>query len=191
MTRLELDDDSTAGDGAAHEQVRMPAGRIEVSVPKLGLGSLVVDTPNARVTVHGTRFSVEVIPATADWNAETRVAVVEGRVSVANGGREVFLEPGGRWSSSSSPAPAPAPSAASTPSAVPTPAPRPIPPAKSSLAVESDLFRSAVSARHAGDARQAIRILDQLLASYPASPLAAEARAERERAAADLKRAAP
>ncbi len=195
MTRLELER-AARTDGHLDEQVALPSGRIKVRVPKLAPGSrLVVNTPNAVVTVHGTAFVVEVTPERDGTAAETHVAVTEGRVSVASGGREVFLDPGANWSSAAA-SPVPTPAAA---------APEPAPPGaapgadsgtphataarRSTLADQNELFRAALDARRRGDPRRAVDLVDRLLAKYPGSPLAAEARAERDRARADLERA--
>jgi len=48
---------------AARQHIALNRGRVELSVPKLKAGTtLSVATPDAVVTVHGTRFIVEVMP---------------------------------------------------------------------------------------------------------------------------------
>lgn len=84
----------------ASERIELSVGRVDLSVPKLAPGrSLFVHTPNALVTVHGTRFTVTVV-RTQDDSLETRVAVTEGIVAVERDGRTVELPAGGSWSSS-------------------------------------------------------------------------------------------
>ncbi|HVU03563.1 MAG TPA: FecR family protein [Polyangiaceae bacterium] len=171
------------------ERVSLPSGRIRVRVPKLGAGSrLVVATPNADVTVHGTAFSVDVHPAERG-GTETRVTVTEGLVSVASGGREVFLAPGASWSSSAAVPEAPAPTteeaATRAPSAERV---REAAPRKSTLSDENELFKSALAARRNGRPAETVALVNALLTRFPRSPLVAEARAEAERARADLAR---
>src|SRR6185369_13545813 len=100
-------------------------------------------------------------------------------VTVASGGREIVLEAGASWSSGPAVAPDPAASAVSL-DALPraeasaVSAPRAGVPT-STLSVENELFRQALLARKSGNPARAISLLDQLLAKYPGSPLAAEA----------------
>jgi hypothetical protein len=63
------------------------------------------------------------------------------------------------------------------------------PPNASELAEQNRLFLSAMSARRQGNDAETVRDCDELLARYPSSPLAPEARAERASAAARLKNA--
>lgn len=87
-------------------------------------------------------------------------------------------------SASSSPTVAPLPRS-SAPPAVSTVAPdRPL--SASDLAEQNRLFQAASTARRTGDDRKAIALYDELLTRYPSSPLAAEARTEKNRAAARL-----
>jgi hypothetical protein len=186
--------------GVVDEELDLASGRISVRVPKLGAkGRLSVDTPNARVTVHGTVFVVEVLPAGPQGPAVTRVSVTEGRVSVASGGREIFLGPGANWSSAPrneqvealpSPEATPQPSVAErTRPGSPSLGDRRAAVPSSTLAEENELFRSALAARRRGDPGRAIELLDHLLSGYKTSPLVAEARAERARAVLDLEHA--
>ncbi len=182
-TRLEVRDPPPVL-GVTHEEMELTSGQVMVSVPKLGRGSLVVNTPNARVTVHGTRFSVEVRPASAASSVETRVAVSEGIVSVASDGHEVFLRPGARWSSVAAPAQLAEPDAGAP--FVPALTHRTGSTRRSTLGSENELFRAAIAARRGGDPARAIALVDELLSEYPTSPLSGQARAERERAERDL-----
>jgi tetratricopeptide (TPR) repeat protein len=70
-------------DEAHRAVVRLEAGTVRLRVPRLPAGGgLEVVTPDARVQVKGTRFTVERLPA-----GETRVAVTEGLVWVTPTGR--------------------------------------------------------------------------------------------------------
>ena len=89
------------GPAATHEDwLELEQGLITLQVSKLppGLG-LSVQTPDARVTVHGTRFSVSVSPRTPSAATVTSVTVTEGRVEVDSRDRVLFLGPGDHWSS--------------------------------------------------------------------------------------------
>jgi hypothetical protein len=185
---------ATRKDDRLDEQIVLVTGKIGVHVPKLGpRSSLQVATPNALVTVHGTVFSVDVRPG---WSGErvTTVSVTEGLVSVKSGDREIFLGPGTNWSSVPplNIAPSPSdPSTAGSRSATDPSSGRPSPSAPgaggaSTLAEENRLFREAIAARRAGDPRRAMELVDRLVAEYPTSPLASEAKAERARAASEL-----
>jgi outer membrane protein assembly factor BamD (BamD/ComL family) len=59
---------------------------------------------------------------------------------------------------------------------------RGLPNKRSSLAAENRLLKAAMTARREGSARRAIRMIDELVSRYPASPLKEEARVERMRA---------
>jgi hypothetical protein len=113
--------------GAQHEQLALAAGSVSFHVPKLGEGrTLSVQTPDALVTVRGTRFSVSI--EHAGHESSTSVDVSEGRVQVDAAGRSFLLTSGQHWSSASevpapTSAPAVAPSVAAAP-AVPPAAPR-------------------------------------------------------------------
>ena len=182
------------------QAIEVAQGEVGVSVPKLGAGSFVVRTPDARVVVHGTRFIVSVGAVTE--RPRTRVRVLEGRVSVEYEGREAFVGAGESW-----PAVEPRPSGATQTSAaspvapatalragksVPEAKPDPSHPAVASsridpaaaraLAEQNRLFSAAVAARRSGDERTALTLLDELLAKHPTTQLAPEARVERFRA---------
>jgi hypothetical protein len=185
--------------GALAERIDLGEGRIHVRVPKLPPGGrLTIGTPQAIVTVHGTAFIVDVRKASAAGSATTTVSVSEGRVSVESGGREIFLGPGSQWTSSgsaaeldSTQAAAPSGTAAANPAASVAPShgaarARATAAPGSSLAAENELFRSAMAARRAGDPKTAVELLDRLLSTYPTTPLGEEARAERDRARAEL-----
>jgi len=161
---------------ARGERIGISVGEIAVHVPKLGANeSFRVETPDAEVTVHGTSFVVAV------HDGKTHVTVSEGLVSVKNGAGEAMLHAGDAWPAPEAPAPsaAPAPpSSARTATAAP-PRGRPDP---STLDDQNRLLQRALASRRQGDDARALVDLDLLLARYPSSPLAQEARVEKFRA---------
>jgi hypothetical protein len=189
----------------ASEQVGLDAGSVFVRVPPLPHGhTFAVRTPDTTVTVHGTAFAVEVIPA-AQGTAGTRVRVSSGVVSVAAAGREVYLTAGMEWSSAS---PEPASHAAvgepprealvAAPGtlAQPAGAARAAAPHRgraqartaaahdesaSTLGEENRLLASAIAAAKGGNYGDAVDTLDDLLRRFPTSPLAPEAHVQRFR----------
>jgi ferric-dicitrate binding protein FerR (iron transport regulator) len=181
-TRVRLQDGASQ---AGHDRsgIVLASGKVDVQVPKLNGGSFVVTTPHAEVVVHGTAFTVEVFePDTRP--GETCVAVTEGSVSVRSNGTDVLLGPSGRWSSfpnSSRCEGKPAPRRSEGHAAKPE---------VSSLAVQNGIFQAALTARHRGDDREAIRLFDELLQKYPDSPLATEAVDQRKRALEHLRETA-
>jgi hypothetical protein len=203
----------------ASEALFLARGGVEVEVPKLdATRGFSVETPDARVTVHGTHFSV-VVEATVD-GPRTRVQVTHGVVSVQQGGHEVFLTAGQAWPSSD-----PAPVAPPTPTGRESgpdspalseedeadetdeaPAPASIEDAKSGaraprsrprkfdpreLADQNERFARAMTLKKSGDATGALRELGLLLRRYPGSPLTQELRVERLRLLRGLGRSAP
>lgn len=186
--------------GRDGEVVKLDIGAVHVHAPPLGQRHFAVSTPNARVVVHGTRFSVEV-DDDGSGDVETRVRVTEGKVGVEYEGHELFLTPGQSWSSrptraavekpvAGEPAAPAAPAVNATPP-LPATGPHAAVPAKpaasgettaSALAAQNKLYATALAARDRGDDRASLGYLNQLLARYPSSPLAPEARVERFRA---------
>jgi hypothetical protein len=80
------------------EELVLSHGSVALKVPKLGaLRTLAVVTPDARVTVHGTAFRVDIDEAGA--RPTTSVTVTEGTVWVTQGGRDIVLPRGSHWSS--------------------------------------------------------------------------------------------
>jgi hypothetical protein len=176
------------------EELDLARGRVEVRVPHLPRGAtLAVKTPDARVSVRGTRFIVEV--AERDAQSVTSVSVLDGSVWVEARGRTVVLERGARFSTGHEPqgdgesaptgAPAPTPSAATPGSGVArnTPPPGALDPheAESTLPFENKLYLDAMSALREGNTALAAERLHALLERYPRSPLAPNARLELER----------
>jgi hypothetical protein len=159
-----------------------------------------VHTAGATVVVHGTRFSVEhAAPSAATHGAgETRVVVVEGRVSVTTKRGEDMLTGGTElvvpdFVEESPPAVERGASPPSPGEMVPVVAPSPqsAPAPSSTLAVENALFAEALKLRREGQGARALVLLDELLDRYPGSPLAESARNERRRALDDLREPRP
>lgn len=174
--------EAEARTNAADERVSLAAGTIVVRVPKLGRGRFVVETPHAAITVHGTVFRVAVQAAAAGAPLATQVSVTEGKVSVASGGREIFLSPGADWSSAPAEAASESTGDAGRAERSALREERDGRGRRSTLREENELFRAALAARRAGDAGRAIELVDDLLRRYPGSPLEGAARAERARA---------
>jgi hypothetical protein len=181
------------------EQIDLSIGEVGLRIPPLGAGgSFRVQTPDARVVVHGTAFVVRVSQRVSSPGTITEVRVSEGKVSVEHQGSQLDLLPGQSWSSKETlaaesvpavvapAAPAPAAPAVQTAEAtLPPLAAKPTKTAKndpSALAEQNRLFAAASAARRRGDDRAALGQWNQLLLRYPESPLAPEARVERFRA---------
>jgi ferric-dicitrate binding protein FerR (iron transport regulator) len=155
--------------------------------------AVIVETPHVEVVVRGTRFDVEVEPASASSGTITNVSVARGTVAILRHGALVAsLSAGERWSSASRTlAPLPTGVGDSVASAPPKPAlstrkpavPGEVAPPEVSgtLAEENRLFQEALEARGRGDHARAVDSFGRLLGRYPRSPLAEEAQAERFR----------
>jgi hypothetical protein len=203
----------------ASEALYLARGGVDVEVPKLDpTRGFSVETPDARVTVHGTHFSVLVEP-TVD-GPRTRVHVTHGLVSVQQAGHEVFLTAGQVWPSSGEAPAAPAtPTASDRDSGTDQPAlsgddakeageappPASIDDAKSGarasrsrprkfdsreLADQNEHFARAMTLKKNSDPTGALRELGLLLRRYPGSPLTQELRVERLRLLRGLGRTA-
>jgi len=179
-TRLSL---SGLVGSSATNQVQLRQGILTCSVPHLHEGQrFSVQTPDARVVVHGTVFSVRVDSKRAS-GSETCVEVTDGVVIVQHDGSETALNRGDRWGCE---APLRAVVAAdpvprtertldgSQHSSLPRSSVRPAP--HGTLGEESRLLQDALAAERVGQPERAQSLLNQLLARYPSSPLAPEAR---------------
>jgi hypothetical protein len=162
--------------------VRLNQGQITCAVPKLHGGSLFsVVTPNARVVVHGTRFSVRVDSAEAGVT-RTCVRVTEGIVAVQHGPAEAMLHAGDEWGCEAKPAtgatlePVRPIRAGSRGKAAPA--------VRGTLAEETALLQSALAAERKGYLASASATAARLVAKFPESPLAPEARAVLDRVSA-------
>lgn len=183
---------------AASNQVDLKQGSLNCSVPHLQEGQrFSVQTPDARVVVHGTVFSVRVDTNRAHGR-ETCVEVTDGVVIVHHDGSETALNRGDRWGCEGRPSVTgsePPTTLSASPSAAPS-APEPASseargdvnarraPARSfaratphgTLGEESRLLQEALAAERTGQTERAQGLLNQLLARYPNSPLVPEAR---------------
>jgi hypothetical protein len=169
----------------ALNQVDLKQGLLTCSVPHLHEGQrFSVQTPDARVVVHGTVFSVRVDSNRAH-GAETCVEVTDGVVIVQHAGGETALNAGDHWGCDSSPSAKVAASPAVEPEPardssgserhlVPHASARPA--ERGTLGEESRLLQDAIAAERVGQPDRAQSLLNQLLARYPNSPLASEAR---------------
>jgi ferric-dicitrate binding protein FerR (iron transport regulator) len=188
--------DLTVGGEGGTELLRLSEGSVDLVVAKLAAGQrFLVDTPDAEVEVHGTRFRVAVAPPDPKCGAgtTTRVVVTEGVVAVRHGGIEWRLLAGDRWPNDC-PAPASVPAigapafvgrgagdSVDVMSLARTPAGVGHAPRGSSLAAQNDLYEEATEAKHRGDVAGAMAAFDHLLAKYPTCPLAEAATVERMR----------
>lgn len=201
-TRVRLNQRFTGSEVGPEDWLDLEQGLVTLQVAKLPPGlALAVQTPDARVTVHGTRFSVRVTPRVPSGTV-TFVSVSEGRVEVGSRGNSLFLGPGEHWSSQDSePAPSPVadsgaggqsqsrlPSGAAGESAsAPARAlarrasPTAVGTSPSTLADENRLYAQAMAQASAGDLSHALASLANLIQGYPRSPLAQSARVERFR----------
>ncbi|MET0792542.1 MAG: FecR domain-containing protein [Polyangiaceae bacterium] len=166
----------------AKQQVALQQGLLTCSVPHLSEGQrFSVQTPDARVVVHGTVFSVHV-DATRAAGTQTCVEVTDGVVIVQHSGAETALNAGDSWGCEGSAPSSAAPSEASHDSDV-APVPNgaisklnPRVTEHGTLSDERRLFQRALTADRLGQHDQAETLLNQLLTKYPSSPLAADAR---------------
>jgi len=173
------------------ERIHLSLGKVELKVSKVPQSnrSVVVETPNAEVVVHGTMFSVTV---GSEYDTPvTRVRVTEGSVWILHGGKRELINVGSEWTSlaraaESAPAAVPPAPALSAPApAAPARGPSASLPAargsSGSLGEENRMFQAALDARNHGEEARAVELFGALLARYPNGRLAEEARVERMR----------
>jgi hypothetical protein len=177
---------------AKTNHVELRQGEVTCRVPHLAEGErFSVVTPDARVVVHGTVFSVRFDPARGT-DSKTCVRVTQGVVIVHHDSQETALNAGDSWGCSSpetaqSPAPAPAAlgetgTPGSSGAATAKPGAHVVaqhaakePPSRSTLAEETQLLQSALAAERLGNRDKARIMLQSLLTEYPSSPLSREA----------------
>jgi len=166
------------------ERYRLALGAVDLKVSKQprSTRSVVVETPNAEVVVHGTVFAVGVAPRAA--HTVTEVSVTRGSVWVLQNGVQVaVLGPGQRWSSETQPVSAPAVASARLAEEPHGPKLEPVPavsvtrsprreagaaePKPSTLAEQERLFQDAIDARNRGDDAHAADLFGRLVARYP------------------------
>jgi TolA-binding protein len=159
-------------------RLRLLRGTLTCEVPRVDGRQFVVEAASAEVTVHGTRFTVELVP-NAIAQPELSVSVEHGRVQLQVDRQIVaVLESGQKWSSQkarlASPS-APAPEAilqqpdASTPSVEPSAAPSVTAAVRPSA---RELMDRANAARLAGNSAAAAREYAALRDRYPSDPRA-------------------
>jgi hypothetical protein len=164
------------------DRVYLSEGQLTCRVPPLDTEEhFSVVTPDARVVVHGTVFTVRVGSAGSD--RPTCVQVAEGKVVVHHRNGQSVLEPGASWGCT--------PETTSAPSAVerdsrtalrpPSRAAAVASGASGTLARETALLQSALAHERAGRSQAAVETLRELLAKHPQSPLLPEARRALER----------
>jgi hypothetical protein len=193
-TRLVVEgegDFAIEGQGAM-QLFELSAGSVRAEVAKLVQGErFIIRTRDAEIEVRGTSFRVATAAAdpSCGGGTTTRVAVYEGVVAVRAAGNEARVAAGESWPAgcggtgevavASSVAGAP-PSAVTVPgNPAPSKAATTTERARSDLAAQNDLFDRGVDAKRKGDSSSALAAFQELLAKYPASPLAEAASAER------------
>ncbi|HEX2673745.1 MAG TPA: FecR domain-containing protein [Polyangiaceae bacterium] len=173
------------------ERYRLAVGRVEVSVDKDSpiTRSVVVETPNAEVVVHGTVFAVGV--SSRNQQTVTEVSVTRGSVWVLqHGSQAAVLGAGQHWSSDAEPVPAAVAGVPATPTAATPVAPPPAATSESALvrrdapvrgvvrqtpaeaksstlAEQSRMFQEAIDARNRGEDARAVELFARLLSRYP------------------------
>lgn len=187
-------------------RVQLLEGRIDVTVPKLGAGrEFIVQAPAATITVHGTAFTVTVVPRN-DRVPATCVELREGVITVQSSNKAERLVAPARWGCDSTANTAPtterddsatgdsataSESIGATAHAAGTSAAEKTRDAlpdrseksrrKSSLARETKLLQLGLGAEQRNDLTSAEKHYRVLLKQYPDSVVAPEARAALER----------
>jgi ferric-dicitrate binding protein FerR (iron transport regulator) len=174
--------------------VRLDRGKVRCVIPHEPGRIFSVVTANARVIDVGTVFSVSVEPSAGE--PTTVVHVEEGEVLVEHAGRQSRLTASQSWSSAQPPpkliaTPPVAASVAPPEETRPAPSPprRDSAPAKrprQTLAAETELLRSGLAKEQRGDLRGARGDYEALVARYPDSPLALDAKGALARVRARL-----
>ena len=177
------------------EALALDHGSVEVEVPKLPQPvEFSVQTPDARVVVHGTHFTVQVDPS-SHTGTLTRVVVDRGLVEVLASGVQTWVRAGEQWPA----APGPAGVERALPPVDTEPeelAPAPASPSvrrsaqssqrrsaavRRSLAIENRLLAAALAKHKAGDLAGALQDIDRVIEQHPGSLLMQEMRVERFR----------
>jgi len=168
-----------------HNQVELRQGSLVCTVPHLSEGQhFSVETPDARVVVHGTVFTVQVDPQ-QNAGQRTCVRVTDGVVIVQHGNLETALNAGDSWGCTETTGDDPSGVGQPTPSAndgEPEANRAELHKAaqraneRGTLSDENRLFQAALAAERLGQKAKAEQTLNRLLTKYPSSPLASEAR---------------
>ncbi len=175
-------------------------GSLSAHVAKLAEGQrFIVSTPDAEIEVRGTRFVLRVLerPEACGLGSRTRLEVSEGVVEVRAAGAGSRVVAGQSWpadcadvarsladeaAGESRAAPIAAnPASATLGTGRPAVAAGPAPGGPSLLTQQNDLFAEGVALRRHGDVAGALRAYQDLIAQFPASPLAENAMVERMR----------
>jgi hypothetical protein len=155
----------------ASQTFSLDAGEARFHVKKLGPGErFVVHTSDSEVEVHGTVFTVKILAGEPVCGSHTRVDVLEGVVTVSQGGRVASIAPGAHF-------PVCAPIAPPQPSVTASVEKAPL----STIAAQNQLFAAGIDAKKRGDRAAAIAAFDGYLAKYPNGFLAESAEVERMR----------
>jgi hypothetical protein len=176
---------SEMGADSTSPALRLERGRVRCVVTHQPGRTFSVVTDAARVVDIGTIFSVTVLPSEAGPN--TTVHVEEGEVVVQFAGGERHLVATESWTSGRDAGPAPtAPAAPAESTIAPTPAapsPRrePAKRAPETLAAETKLLRTGLASERRGDLNAAAVAFRTLIARYPESQLAPDAKAALQR----------
>ena len=180
---LESKSDLTVVDDAATQRFSLASGTLSARVAKIAPGHrFIIGTGDSEIEVHGTSFRVSVVSSAPSCGegATTRVEVFEGTVAVRHAGRESSVSAGERWPSGCAPTAVIAVSPPTTALAPEGQPPTSTPASSSSrLAEQNDLFAEAVAAKRRGATGTAIATFERFAATYPTSPLADSAMAER------------
>jgi hypothetical protein len=193
-------------EAGATKRFLLKRGAVQTHVRKLRQGErFIIDTAQAEVEVHGTRFRValeENGPACASATV-THVSVSEGVVTVVAAGQgEASLFPGDEWISKCAatrvperdpPTAEPARARGTASSQRRGPARRSLASARvspSMLSAQNTLFASAARARRDGQPGEALARFDRFLREYPDSSLFESALVQRMRVLTGLDRAA-
>jgi hypothetical protein len=182
---------------SGERRVELLSGQVSCAVPKLEAGSsFAVVTPNARVVVHGTKFTVRVDSSEAGVT-RTCVRVREGLVAVHQAQGIAMLHAGESWGcveplASNAPPrvtmtdvpPLSRARRGSHKSAPVVVTPEERAAREGTLGKEAELLQTALAAEHGGHRDAAMAALTKLLSAYPESPLLPDARAALKRVAA-------
>jgi hypothetical protein len=168
------------GAGSVSSTLRLERGRVRCVIPHQPGRTFSVVTSAARVVDVGTTFSVSV--ENGEVGPRTVVHVEEGEVLVQSAGGESRLTATQSWTSASEPS---KPAAVAEPIDVVTeespsaPGPRhePVKRRRETLEIETNLLRSGLASEQKGDLRGAITAFQTLVARYPESQLAPDAKA--------------
>ncbi|HTA91605.1 MAG TPA: FecR domain-containing protein [Polyangiaceae bacterium] len=171
---------------APKNQAELRQGLLTCTVPHLSEGQrFSVSTPDARVVVHGTVFSVRVDSKQAS-GSQTCVSVTDGVVIVQHAGTETALNAGDSWGCSQDADGDAKPSDTAQQdvtqdgegSATNRGTSHGVlhAPDHGTLSDENRLFQAALAAERLGQQDKAELDLNRLLSKYPSSPLGPEAR---------------